>query len=170
MGFVENIHVALMEKFWEHLNYNFLYKFVSIFGACALPSDPLSVMPCGRLSDSSFLGLYSVDKVSSEFLSLPSSCCFKTHQKCRQTCRHRFLCERAAEAQIQFNKINMHSLRRPYFTVDRDCVTHIWNAGLGERLGKSCVGEGALEVERRKGLQGWMVVRWKSSALASRKG
>lgn len=55
----------------------------------ALGSSQRSVVShrrVGGFSDSSFPGLYSVDKVSSEFFFLhASSRCFrKTHQKCRQ--------------------------------------------------------------------------------------
>lgn len=57
----------------ERLNFSFCYLFCLHLWCfySALPSDMLSVKPCGRLSDSYFLGLYSVDKVSSEFLIPP---------------------------------------------------------------------------------------------------
>lgn len=55
----------------------------------------------GRFSDSFFLGLYSVDKVSSAFIFLYfSPLLFQTHQRCRQTCRHHFLCKRDSQHQV----------------------------------------------------------------------
>lgn len=73
MGFVENIHVALTEKFWEHLNYNFLYKFVSIFGACALRFPAIRCQSCrvGGFLTALSLGFILLTKFPRSFFLFP---------------------------------------------------------------------------------------------------
>lgn len=79
----KNTQVALVEKIRVHLNDKFSSQVLS--PSSVLGSSQRSVVShrrVGGFSDSSFLGLYSVDKVSSEFsFSLPRLVVFGKHIK-----------------------------------------------------------------------------------------
>lgn len=95
------------EKVWNGWISHFVICFVSIFGAFTLhfPAICCQSSRVGGFLTAISLGFILLIKFLLSFLFHPSPLLFQTHQKCRQTCRHQFLCKRRTEHQMFGEKL-----------------------------------------------------------------